>query len=36
MDVMKKLLLVGENLREKDSAFKDILLQDIEYCEEIL
>lgn len=34
MDVMKKLLLVGENLREKDSAFKDILLQDIEYCEE--
>ncbi|MGL5086839.1 MAG: tetratricopeptide repeat protein, partial [Clostridium sp.] len=32
-EVMKKILLVGENLREKDSAFQNILLQDIEYCE---
>ncbi|WP_374940954.1 tetratricopeptide repeat protein [Clostridium mucosae] len=34
IDVMKKVLLVGENLREKDNAFKNIILQDIEYCEE--
>ena len=33
IDVMKKLLLVGESIREKDSAFKDILLTDIDYCE---
>lgn len=33
IDVMKKLLLVGERIREKDSTFKDILLDDIEYCE---
>lgn len=33
IDIMRKLLLVGESLREKDSAFKEILLQDIEYCE---
>ena len=32
-DIMKKLLLVGENLREGDSGFSDILLEDIEYCE---
>ena len=32
-EIMKKLLLVGETLREKDSNFKDILLEDIEYCE---
>lgn len=36
IEVMKKLLLVGESIREKDSAFKDILLNDIEYCEENL
>lgn len=30
-DIMKKLLLVGESLREKDKAFKEILLKDIEY-----
>ena len=34
IDVMKKILLVGENLREKDSAFKNILLKDIGICEE--
>ena len=33
IDVMKKLLLVGEGIREKDSGFKDILLTDIDYCE---
>lgn len=33
IDIMRKLLLVGESLRENDSAFKEILLQDIEYCE---
>ena len=33
---MKKLLLVGESIREKDSGFKDILLSDIQYCEENL
>lgn len=32
-EIMKKLLLVGETLREKDSAFATILLEDIEYCE---
>lgn len=32
VEVMKKLLLVGETIREKDSGFKDILLGDIEYC----
>jgi len=32
-EVMKKLLLVGETIREKDKSFKDILLKDIEYCE---
>ena len=35
-EVMKKLLLVGESIREKDSGFKDILLSDIQYCEENL
>ena len=33
IDIMKKLLLVGENIREKDSTFKEVLLKDIEYCE---
>lgn len=33
LEVMKKLLLVGEALREKDSGFNDILLEEIEYCE---
>lgn len=33
LDVMKKLLLVGESLREKDSGFNDILLEEIDYCE---
>lgn len=33
IDVMKKLLLVGESIREKDSGFRDILLSDIDYCE---
>lgn len=33
LDVMKKLLLVGESLREKDSGFNDILLDEIDYCE---
>lgn len=32
-EIMKKLLLVGETLRENDSAFQSILLEDIEYCE---
>ncbi|MBQ6820047.1 MAG: tetratricopeptide repeat protein [Clostridium sp.] len=36
IDVMKKLLLVGESIREKDSGFKNILLSDIEYCEKNL
>ena len=36
IEIMKKLLLVGESIREKDSGFKDILLNDIEYCEEHL
>ncbi|MDV4150653.1 tetratricopeptide repeat protein [Clostridium sp. AL.422] len=35
-DIMKKLLLVGESIREKDSGFKDILLNDIDYCEKHL
>ncbi|NKF05252.1 tetratricopeptide repeat protein [Clostridium gasigenes] len=35
-EVMKKLLLVGETLREKDSAFESILLEDIECCEKNL
>ena len=30
----KKLLLVGESIREKDSAFKDNLLSDIDEGEE--
>ncbi|ATD56223.1 Putative Tetratricopeptide TPR_2 repeat protein [Clostridium chauvoei JF4335] len=36
LDVMKKLLLVGETIREKDNGFKGILLSDIEYCEKKL
>ncbi|GAB6170377.1 tetratricopeptide repeat protein [Clostridium carnis] len=36
LDIMKKLLLVGESIREKDSGFKDILMEDISYCEEKL
>ena len=32
LEVMKKILLVGETIREQDSSFKDILLDDIEYC----
>ncbi|MBE6054531.1 MAG: tetratricopeptide repeat protein [Clostridium sartagoforme] len=36
IDVMKKLLLVGESIREKDSGFQDILLSDIDYCEKHL
>ncbi|MDU1314996.1 tetratricopeptide repeat protein [Clostridium septicum] len=36
LDVMKKLLLVGETIREKDSGFKEIILSDIDYCEEKL
>lgn len=35
-DIMKKLLLVAESIREKDSGFKDILLTDIDYCEKNL
>ena len=35
-DVMKKILLVGETIREKDSGFKEILLEDIDYCEKNL
>ena len=34
LEIMKKILLVGETIREKDSGFKDLLLEDIEYCEE--
>lgn len=30
-DIMEKLLMVGETLREKDGAFKDILLEEIQY-----
>lgn len=36
IDVMKKLLLVGESIREKDSGFKEVLLEDIDYCEKNL
>lgn len=36
IEIMKRLLLVGESIREKDSGFKDILLNDIQYCEEHL
>lgn len=36
LDVYKKLLLVGEAIREKDSAFSEILMDDIEYAEERL
>lgn len=32
LETMKKILLVGETIREEDSNFKDILLEDIEYC----
>lgn len=32
-EIMTKLLLVGETIREKDSNFKSVLLEDIEYCE---
>jgi tetratricopeptide (TPR) repeat protein len=31
LDVMKRILLVGETIRE-DSSFKDLLLEDIDYC----
>lgn len=34
LDVMKKLLLVGQTLRENDKAFTEILQEDIAYCEE--
>lgn len=30
-EIMGKLLMVGETLREKDSSFKEILLEEIEY-----
>lgn len=33
LDVYKKLLLVGEAIREKDSSFSEILIKDIEYAE---
>ena len=36
LDVYKKLLLVGEAIREKESSFSDILMGDIEYAEEKL
>ena len=29
---MKRILLVGETIREEDSSFKDLLLEDIDYC----
>lgn len=32
LEVMKKILLVGETIKEEESSFKDILLEDIEYC----
>ena len=32
LDVMKRILLVGETIREEDSSFKDLLLEDIDYC----
>lgn len=32
-EVLKKILLIGENIREKDKNFGEILLDDIEYCE---
>ena len=35
-DVYKKLLLVGEAIREKDNGFAEILINDIEYCEKNL
>ena len=31
LEAMKKLLLVGETIREKDNGFKDLILEDIEY-----
>ena len=34
LDVMKRILLVGEALREKDSVFNEEMLDIIEYCEE--
>jgi tetratricopeptide (TPR) repeat protein len=30
-EIMEKLLLVGETLKEKDNAFKEMLLKDIDY-----
>ena len=32
LEVMKKILLVGETIKEEESSFKDILLEDIDYC----
>lgn len=32
LEVMKKILLVGEAIREEEKGFKDILLEDIDYC----
>ena len=32
LEVMKRILLVGETIREEDSSFKDLLLEDIDYC----
>lgn len=31
LEAMKKILLVGEGIREKESNFKDLLLEDIDY-----
>lgn len=33
LEVMKKMLLAAVALRDKDSGFNDILLEDIDYCE---
>lgn len=36
LDIMKKILMIGENIRKKDGGFKNILFKDIEYCEDRL
>lgn len=35
-DIMQKLLVVAENIYEKDKGFRDNLMRDIDYCEERL
>ncbi|WP_300381825.1 tetratricopeptide repeat protein [Clostridium sp.] len=35
-DIMQKILVVGENIYEKDKGFRDNLMADIDYCEKHL